>query len=183
MEWEALLLQLGTTLITSGVLVGTIVWLGKSYFEKWFEIEKNKTINEHQIIFAKLQERRFEKIDELYGKILDAETSSKAYLNPMKWGKAAKDEDQKMKALVSLGKLRQCKERNEIYFNQTFNDKLEKLWGNFFEHLTDFVQEYEQSEKKEVKTWDKIWNQFLKKTPQVKEEIKKELREIMGVKA
>ncbi|MFZ3077189.1 MAG: hypothetical protein WA139_01925 [Candidatus Aenigmatarchaeota archaeon] len=173
---------------------GLVTYLIKKIFSQYFEkdVEKFKhELMQDQIRFSKLHEKRAEIINELYGKIVDLESNMKSYINLINLiqvvGESSYPEKQK-KAGESGKEFLDFYAKNDIYFSSDvckkidiINDTFLKAW-NEFEIYKPYESNRGINENEKSDAWHKSWDIISKEIPPIKEELKKEFRNMLGVK-
>lgn len=204
--WQTILLAFGG----NAALLAVLGWLGKSLLEKLilretraFEsdlkakadaaVERLKSelqikSIEHQVRFSQLHEKRATVIAELYGYIVETLWAAESFLTPVEWGGEPSKEEKHRAAIQKLIELYRFFSRHRIYLPPGICVSLDKLitvvrehvvrFGVYVEHVKEGHSGRLLREKNDA--WDKGWCAIKEQIPVVREQLEKELRELLG---
>ena len=145
----------------------------------------NNELQEKQLSFAKLHERRGEIIAELYRMIVDCEAAARAFANPLSEGDVQRDKLQKgADAISALKKWQWFFYRNRVFFSSYTCNVIDSLLKSYQD--SGIILLWVKFQNKEnlpslTPEWEKAMIAVEKSLPLVKQEVEKEFRLLLGV--
>ncbi|MCK4947727.1 MAG: hypothetical protein KAQ99_01425 [Candidatus Aureabacteria bacterium] len=196
-------MNLGEIIITSlggsAVLLMSIGFLVRSIINHFLskDVEKFKTdlklsSVEHEIRFSKLQEKRVEKIEEIYlslrftlGKVKDFINRTERDVDPSENSDERKDKKQYL-AVDAIEKVYKIFGDNKIWLAGDVVDKIEKLMNVAYLPAIELadIRKYRKDESMQteiMKTWKNACVKFEEEAPVILCSVEEEFRHILGV--
>lgn len=190
--------------ISVGFVTGAIVYLFKTFFEKWienkkvehqqelqlqleaFRIEKEEISEQNKVRFSRLHEEKLIVIKELYKQIVDINVVADIYIKKaMEFAKVrgtnydSKFYEEQEFALSVLKDYTLYSERNMIYFEEEFAKELQSF--NDIVHMMMRVVSFTIENKLEFKSKDdEVIENYRRIMPLIKKGLEKRFREILG---
>lgn len=174
-------------LIGSGVFSILIWYIIKMWFDKDMEKYKVK-LQRETIRYSKLYEQRADILKEIYYKFFDFEQAMGSFLSPMQMaGDPSMEEKRKITAEAG-NEFRDYYKRHKIYLSEKVSIILEDIDKIFTESWMDFTTfEVYDPESTTLKSTDKMnkwvgaWDKIRLNIPNLKNQLEKEFRELLGV--
>ncbi|MFH1585855.1 MAG: hypothetical protein ABIB79_03745 [archaeon] len=169
---------------------GLIVWLVKSIVGQILnkDIEKYKwKLNKETLRFSKLYNERAIVIRDLYYKLFDFEQAMNSFVSIITWaGEKPKEEKRKIAAETG-NEFRDFYRKNRIYFSEKIVEILEKMDKIFMTSFINFTTlELDNPDSRAIKPserveeWNKVWRRITTEIPELRSELEKEFRGILG---
>ena len=186
MSVQEVIVNLLYFLIGSGLIVWTIRAIIKLWLEK--DIEKYKwKLSKESIRFSKLYAERGKIIRDLYYKLFDFEQAMASFVSPMQLA-GEKPMKEKRKITAETGnEFRDFYRRNKIYFSKRVSDILGDMDKIFTESWIDFTtfEIYDPESRtlkptEKMENWVKVWDKIRIDIPQLRNQLEKEFRQILG---
>jgi len=201
MMWDELIKFFIGTVSISGI----ITFLGRKIIDNSFSksLEKykadiEKTKYEHQVRFSKLHEERAVVIKKLFAKLVTVEKTMGSFVAIFEpaGGQLTKDEKGKI-AAEHFNNFIDHFMLNEIYFQDDITELVYKIiseikdaWYKFIAYPSYKKIDYylpdpklAEVEQKKIKYWIDAWKKIREDLPPLKNELKKELQKLIGVKS
>lgn len=138
---------------------------------------------EHEVRFARLHERRLEKIDDLYRKLVDAERAFGFWRHPLQLaGEPTMDE--KGAAAAAANAFRQTFVYSRIWLDEDLVQRIGELDRELFVqfiNLTTYRQDDPRTQAEHMKLWQPAWKKMESEVPKLREAIEHRFREMLGV--
>ena len=206
MNWIEVIQNLGAFLIGSGILG----YFGKNIFEYYLDrsIDKYRLLldkerqeymqqlqlitQKHQIQYSKLHNDRADVIKLLYQKLVTMEQSMRDYMSPIRFGGEYSREQMKELAGKAAQEFFNYFSSNEIFFDKTICTligEMHKLYLDAWVEFTIYDDEATREavttdrdlRKERAKVWKSTWDKIDMKIPPIKDKLKNQFRDLLGV--
>lgn len=199
-----MLLEIAKYFISVGFVTGAIVYLFKTFFEKWiddkkadyqseldrqledYRIQKELISDQNSIVFNRLHEERAVVIKDLYFKLVDMTASLNSYLNDVisfmnKTTDISRIDiiKKRVQAYEILEEYVLYSERNIIFFDKEFSYKLQFFNRDtikLIKDISDYIENDEQFTEKE----DDLLRDYRKTILAIKTELESRFRKMLG---
>ena len=208
-NWQDVVTNVGTTLVSGGVVVGAAAWIVKTGITKKLtrdleafktrltadadiEIERLKsslqvTMLEHQVRFSKLHEKRAEVIAELYARIVRLFWNSRRFVLTSEYGSSPSQQEEYGKAQTEIWDFVVFAETNQIYLPdrvyaslETFIDPVKK--AVIKAGIYGRIQYPNEQERRKIEAaFTQAYEAFDKEIPAAKRMLEGEFRVMLGV--
>ena len=172
------------------VVGGVIGAAGGSYTAiRWRAIENYRAKlksegYEHEVRFARLQEKRVETIADLYTKLVETESAFAAWFSPMAPADEAVKEKNAQHAIQVGNEYIQAFRRSRIWLDDDLVGLLDDLNRKLLEANVDFTM-YDPkdwtSQREYRDSWVKAWRTVENEVPEMRGRIERRFREMLGV--
>lgn len=178
METPEILKLIGLYFISPAAITGFFVYLGKTILDNTARLQMEKLKHEHQVQFSSIYKEKAVFIRSVYNSIYDLEVIIKNNIM-LRESKSIASEQVFVEIFGKVQKISENIERNRIYFNKTFSDKLIQVLSEYRRSLGLL------SDQNEINKWttNERGNFFMNYTiglSELREELAKEFGEIIG---
>lgn len=187
MNWIDLLTSLGFFTLGSVSIVGIITFFGKRLFDQYLQ----KRLQEYQIQFSKLHNDRADVVRDLYAKLVIMERAMRAYMFPMQFRGDPPRAQKRIDAGKSAEIFFDYFYPNSIFFDDSVSllvGEMAKLYQDAWAHISAYDNEADEAMESHQGLGDKALKDLMNavetietKIPRLKEELKSQLRDLLGV--
>ncbi len=187
MNWIDLLTSLGFFTLGSVSIVGIIAFFGKRLFEQYLQ----KRFQQYQIQFSKLHNDRADVVRNLYTKLVIMGRDMNAYIFPMQFAGDPPREQKRISAGKSAEEFFDYFYLNGIFFEDPVSalvGEMDKLYRDAWVHISAFDNEAKEAESDHEGLSDHALDELTKavetiesKIPRLKEKLKSQLGDLLGV--
>jgi hypothetical protein len=164
----------------------------KLELDKTLESYKNTLLqisHENQIKFSKLHQERAEVIKQLYSKLVRMEKSMTSFMNPFQWTGEPPEEEKRKIASTDAQDFMNFFEENEVLLNpetckiiNSISDAFYKAWREHNRYLRKSNMKLQLTEEDIDKSLTAFEETLKKEVPSLKEKLKDDFRQNLGVR-
>ena len=193
-----LLKSLLALLLGGGFLLAALVYVAKVAVDKFFEAAAKKY--EAEITLAhdtemerlrsalrlsegnvsRLHARHLIVIDEVYVKIVEAQSAAEAWVTPLKWGGAPPASELQKDAIDKFNELVKAAELRRIWLMPTVCDRLSDFTTRVKQSLIEFQHKDEQDPKERTKAWGDAWDGLRRDARSIQNTLENDFRSILN---
>lgn len=178
--------------IALGIAAG-VAFVGKKWVNTYFQKQQEKyetELEKEKIRYSNLYNKRAKIIEELYQNLVSFDNEMRSLSKPFQ-GVNEKEQDEKMKDVAEEGeKFQECYEMNKIYLEASTCEKIDELISETSDIFKDFsmlrihdMEDNSIDSSEKMEKWHENWKSLDEgEVNQIKSEIEKQFRSILGVK-
>jgi hypothetical protein len=139
---------------------------------------------EHEVRFARLHERRVEKIDDIYRKLVDAERAFGSWTHPFQQAGEPTMDEKGQAAAAAANELRATFLYSRIWLDADLCARIAELDRELYHLFIDFTtyrQDDPRTQAERSKSWIAAFTKMQDEIPPLREAIETRFRDMLGV--